>query len=176
LTQKIARQPMLSVSAPPTIGPRPRLSPSTPPNTPIARDRSRGSVNTLVMMDIATGLSIEPPTACTIRNATSQPSPGATLHSNEPTVKTTSPMRKTRLRPSRSAVEPDRISSPASTMVYASSTHCRPATPPPNSCAMDGSATLTIVMSIPTISRLEQQIARTRCRRRWLSSVTGTPR
>jgi hypothetical protein len=32
-------------------------------------------VKVLVMIDIAIGLSIDPPTACSIRNATSQPSP-----------------------------------------------------------------------------------------------------
>ena len=49
------------------------LMPTTPPHTPMARARSRGSVKVLVMIDIATGLSIEPPTACTMRNAISQP-------------------------------------------------------------------------------------------------------
>jgi hypothetical protein len=117
LTQKIDRQPTASVSAPPTIGPTPRLSPTTPPQTPIARDRSLGSVKTLVMIDIATGFSIDPPTACTIRKATSQPSPGAKLHSNEPAVNTTSPVWNVRLRPRRSAVDPDRISRLAITTV-----------------------------------------------------------
>jgi hypothetical protein len=39
------------------------------------------------MIDTATGLSIEPPTACRTRNAISQPRPGASEHSAEPTVK-----------------------------------------------------------------------------------------
>jgi hypothetical protein len=39
------------------------LSPNTPPYTPMARARSPGSVKVLVMIDIATGLSIDPPTA-----------------------------------------------------------------------------------------------------------------
>ena len=58
--------------------------PTTAPHTPIARARSRGSVNTLVMIDIATGLSIEPPIPCSARAAISQPSVGARLHSSEP--------------------------------------------------------------------------------------------
>ena len=58
---------------------------------PIARARSRGSVNMLVMIDIATGFSIEPPTACTIRNAISQPRLGARLHSSDPMAKTDQP-------------------------------------------------------------------------------------
>ena len=71
---------------PPTTGPSPRLMPTTPLHTPMARARTRGSVKTLVMMDIATGLSMEAPTACTIRKAISQPSPGARLQSREPAV------------------------------------------------------------------------------------------
>ena len=47
--------------------------------TPIAGARSRGSVKTLVMIDIATGLSIEPPSACSIRKAISHPTEGARL-------------------------------------------------------------------------------------------------
>jgi hypothetical protein len=93
------------------------LSPTTPPQTPIARARSRGSVNVLVMMDMATGLSMEPPTAWTIRKTISQPRLGATLHSREPTVNRASPAWKVRRRPTRSAVDPDRISRLASTNV-----------------------------------------------------------
>ena len=59
------------------------LIPITPPQMPMARARSARSVNVLVMMDIATGLSMDPPTACTIRNAISQPSDGARLHSRD---------------------------------------------------------------------------------------------
>ena len=46
------------------------------------------SVKVLVMIDIATGFSMEPPTAWSIRKTTSQPSPGAMLHSSEPAEKT----------------------------------------------------------------------------------------
>ena len=93
------------------------LRPTTPPQTPIARARSFGSMNVLVMMDIATGFSIEPPTAWTIRNATSQPRPGATLHSSEPSEKIARPVWKVRRLPIRSAVEPASISRLASTSV-----------------------------------------------------------
>ena len=69
------------------------------------------------MIDIATGLSIEPPTACSARKATSQPSEGATEHSAEARVNSTRPTWKTRRRPSRSAVDPDSISRLAITSV-----------------------------------------------------------
>ncbi|GGX60505.1 hypothetical protein GCM10010510_00940 [Streptomyces anandii JCM 4720] len=91
--------------------------PTTAPQTPIARARSRGSVKVLVMIDMATGLSIEPPTACTMRKTTSSSRLGAREHSSDPRPKTTSPAMNTRLRPMRSAVEPASISSEASTRV-----------------------------------------------------------
>ena len=63
-----------------------------------------------MMMDIATGFSIEPPTACTMRKMMSVFVSGATLHSNEPAVKMTSPVMKTRLRPIRSPIDADSMS------------------------------------------------------------------
>jgi hypothetical protein len=72
-------------------------------------------VNVLVTIAIATGLSIDPPTACSARNAISQPSPGARLQASEPSVNTASPTWKTRRRPTRSAVDPESISRPAIT-------------------------------------------------------------
>lgn len=117
LTQKIERQPTDSTSRPPTSGPAAMDMPTTAPQTPIARARSRGSVKVLVMIDMATGLSMEPPTAWIIRKTTREDRSGASEHSSEPRVKTTRPVMKTRLRPIRSAVEPASISSAASTRV-----------------------------------------------------------
>ena len=138
--------------------------------TPMARARSRRSVNVLVMIDIATGLSMDPPMAWTIRKTISQPRPGARLHSSEPTVKTLRPAWKVLRRPMRSAVAPENISRLASTSVYASMIHCRPDTDECSSRPIDGSATFTIVLSRPTMNRLMQQMARTSIRRRGLSS------
>ena len=145
------------------------LRPNTPPHTPIARARSRRSVNVFVMIDIATGLSMDPPTAWTIRKAISQPRPGARLHSSEPAVNTPRPVWKVLRRPTRSAVAPENISRLASTTVYASIVHCRPDTDECSSRPIDGSATFTIVLSRPTMNRLMQQIARTSIRRWRLS-------
>ncbi len=77
---------------------------------------------------------------------------------------------KTRLRPMRSAVEPASISSAASTSVYASTAHCSPDVLACRSRWMEGRATLRIVLSILTISRLMQQMASTSMRRRRVSS------
>ncbi len=106
LIQKTERQPIPSTSTPPRTGPRDMLTPMTAPQTPMAFARSRRSRNVLVMMDIATGLSMEPPTACSARNAMSAPVVGAALHSNEPRPNRMSPVWNTRRRPIRSAVDP----------------------------------------------------------------------
>jgi hypothetical protein len=47
LIQNTDRQPNPSTSTPPSSGPTSMLSPTTPPHTPIARARARGSVNVL---------------------------------------------------------------------------------------------------------------------------------
>ena len=52
----------METSAPPTIGPSAIEMPNTAPQMPTACARSRGSVKVLVMIDIATGFSIEAPT------------------------------------------------------------------------------------------------------------------
>src|SRR5215813_4692208 len=80
-TQKMPRHPVVATSTPPSTGPSAMLRPNTAPHTPSALARSRSSVNVFAMMDKATGLSIDPPMACTARNAISQPRPGARLHS-----------------------------------------------------------------------------------------------
>ena len=93
------------------------LSPNTAPQIPIARARSLGSSNVLRMIDMATGLSIEPPTACSTRAAISSPSEGASPQSSEPSENTTRPIWNTNRLPIRSAVEPASMSRLASTSV-----------------------------------------------------------
>ncbi len=160
------RQPTESTSSPPISGPTAMEMPTTAPQTPMARARSRGAVKVLVMIDMATGLSIEPPTAWTIRKAISHSRVGASEQSSEPAVKTTRPAAKTLRRPIRSAVEPASISSEARTSVYASIVHCIPATEASSSRRIEGRATLRTVTSRLTMSRLMQQIARTSSLRR----------
>ncbi len=84
LIQKIDRHPTEDTSAPPITGPSAMDTPTTAPHTPIAWARSRGLVKVLVMIDMATGLSIDPPTAWTMRKTMSSARLGARLHSNEP--------------------------------------------------------------------------------------------
>jgi hypothetical protein len=74
-------------------------------------------VNVFVMIDIATGFIIEAPMAWSTRNATSASTLGARLHSSEAAENTESPATKVRLRPSRSAIEPENMSRLAITTV-----------------------------------------------------------
>lgn len=83
----------------------------------MALARSAGAVKTLVMFDMATGLSIDPPTAWTILVTMSNSRFGARLHSREPTVNEASPSWNVRRRPIRSAVEPEAINSAANVSV-----------------------------------------------------------
>ena len=69
------------------------------------------------MMDIATGFSMEPPTAWSMRKTTRNARLGAKLQSRDAVANSVSPMTKVRRRPSRSAVEPDSMSRLASTRV-----------------------------------------------------------
>src|ERR1700729_1019992 len=127
-TQNTPRQPTESTRAPPMTGPAAIDTPNDDPPNPIDIGRSYGSVNVLVMIDIAPGLSIDPPTACTARNATRAPRLGARLQASEPIVNTARPIWKIIRRPTRSATDPDSISREAITSRYASTVHCRPET------------------------------------------------
>ena len=117
LIQKIDRQPTEVTSSPPTTGPSAIDTPTTAAQTPMAWARSRGMVKVLVMIDMATGFSIDPPTAWTMRKMMSGVRLGARLQSSEPAAKVSSPMTKVRRRPRRSAVEPESMSRLASTRV-----------------------------------------------------------
>ena len=117
LTQKILRQPTALVSIPPRTGPSAMLTPNMLIQIPIAQSRSARPLKTLEIIDTATGLSMDPPIACNIRNAISHPRSGAMEHSAELTVNTVSPVWKIRRRPKRSAVAPPSITKLARTIV-----------------------------------------------------------
>jgi hypothetical protein len=85
---------------------------------------------------------------------------GARLHRREPTLNTARPIWKTRRRPKRSAIDPESIKKLATTTVYPSTAHARPATLAWRSRRIAGSATFTIVRSIVTRKSDRQQIAR----------------
>ena len=117
LIQKIDRHPTEVTRTPPTTGPSAMDTPTTAAQIPTAWARSRGMVKVFVMIDIATGFSIDPPTAWTMRKTMRKPRLGARLQSREPAAKVKSPMTNVRRRPRRSAVEPEIMSRLASTSV-----------------------------------------------------------
>ena len=117
LIQKMDRHPSPVTRTPPITGPNAILTPTTAAQTPMACARSRASVKVLVMIDMATGLSIDAPTPWTMRKTTSVPRLGARLHSRDPVAKVARPTRNVRFRPNRSAVEPESISRLARTKV-----------------------------------------------------------
>src|SRR6185437_941955 len=93
------------------------------------------------------GTSSAAPAPWTSRAPTRTGIDGASPQAAEASAKVTRPARKTSRPPSRSASAPPASSSPANDSVYASTTHCRPATPPCSSRPIDGSATLTTITS-----------------------------
>ncbi len=84
LIQKIDRHPTEVTSTPPTPGPAPWTPRPRRPRPRWPGPARGGSVNVLVMIDMATGLSIDPPTAWTMRKTMSSVRLGARLHSSEP--------------------------------------------------------------------------------------------
>ena len=111
---------------------------------------------------------------CIRRAPISRSMVGARLHSSDPRAKIVRPTWNTRRRPNRSPAAPESISSDASTRVYTSTTHCSCGVVADMSLRMDGNATLTMVASIDTISRLRQHETRMMTLRRGFGSVRST--
>ena len=114
-------------------------------------------MNVLVMIDIATGFSIEPPTAWSTRNATSSSTLGARLHSSDATENTRQagdegalapePVRR-RAGEHQQARHHDRVGVDRPLQPRDAGVQLRP---------IDGSATFTAVMSSPTMKRLSSR-------------------
>ncbi len=101
-SQKIACQPKLSTSSPPTSGPAANASPMTAPHVPIARARAEPS-NSCTSSASEAGKSIAAPSPCSARAAISSPDDHASAHSADAVLNTISPSTNSRLRPNRSA-------------------------------------------------------------------------
>jgi hypothetical protein len=112
LIQKIHSQDMRSVSTPPRRTPAAAPNPPTAPQTPSAMLRSRPSANVAVRRARAAGETAAAPRPCRPRNRISETSLQAKPQRSEPTVNTTSPSAKTRLRPKRSPSLPPRSRKP----------------------------------------------------------------
>ena len=143
---KINRQSPICTSQPPTKGPTAEATPVRPDHAPIARARS-SSRKLACKIARLPGVSMAPPTPCTMRPATNSPSVGANVHSAEARANTATPTMNRRTRPYRSDNEPlSRIKDESVTM-YPLTIHCMPDSPVPRSSWMAGSATVTTVES-----------------------------
>ncbi len=137
----------MATSAPPSTGPSATPAEPIPPHTPRARARARGSGYWCTIRASEQGSSADAPRPWTARAAISTLSAGAAAQAAEPTANVARPSTNTFLAPMRSAAEPAVSMIEARARVYASMTHCSPASEPPISRWMAGSATLTIVTS-----------------------------
>ena len=142
LIRKIHRQ-LAVTSSPPIVGPSvaATAAPAVQRPTAAAR-RSGGNSPTTRPSDV--GIMSAAPTAWTTRAATSHHGPGAAAQRADAATKTPRPVRKTRLRPRRSARRPAGTSNAAKTIAYPLRTHDRPEIPAEEkSSSIAGKAMLT---------------------------------
>ena len=105
LTKKIHRQDRPLVSTPPSTGPMAVAMPVVAPKMPKAVPRSRPR-KALASRARPVANTAAPPMPWKARARVSCSTVWAAPHAVDPTVKTTSPMTKTRRRPKRSASDP----------------------------------------------------------------------
>ena len=116
LMRKMARQPNASTISAPTDGPAAAARPPIAPHTPMAIwRRATGKAGSSRAMPA--GNCIEPPMDCRTRAPTSIGALTAMPAISEPAPKTVRPMRKMRLRPTRSASQPETSRSEATPML-----------------------------------------------------------
>src|SRR4051794_8851984 len=164
LMKKIARQLTYSVSQPPSSGPSARAIADTPAHVPIARPRSAGG-NVLVMIDSVPGIISAAPRPWTARDATSQPSEGAKPIVALAAAKTTTPIRKTLRRPKMSPSRPPVTRKTAKASEYALIVHSSDDSEASKLRWIDGSATLTTVLSSITMNSAKHMAASVHQRR-----------
>ena len=152
LTKKIQGHDRSCVRAPPRIRPIAEPPIAIAAQTPSAFARSAPSSNVVEMIASAAGEMNAAPRPCSARQPISIPEDCARPLSSDATVKTTSPNRNRRLRPSRSPARPPSSRKPPNTSVYALMIHCRLASESPRSFWIDGSATFTTVASSTTMN------------------------
>ena len=144
------------VSAPPTISPTALPPIAIAAHTPRAFARSAPSANVVVTIASAAGEMNAAPSPCSAREPISIPELDESPSRSDAAVNTTSPKRKSRLRPSRSPARPPSRRKPPKTSVYALTIHWRFASERPRSFWIDGSATFTTVASRMTMNWAKQ--------------------
>ena len=145
---------------PPTSTPMLPPPAFTKPKKPIAFARSPGSVKSLMISASATAETTAPPTPCTARATTSAPWDWARPHTDEASVNSVIPPRKSRRWPNRSPSRPPSSRNPPKVIMYALTTHASDACENPRSSRIEGSATFTIVTSSTIIRSPRQRTAR----------------
>lgn len=137
--QKMARQPSVWVSRPPTSGPAALPSPAMPYANPIAWP-ARAAGKALVSTLTDTGKISAAPRPCTARSAITAPADGATAHNAEATPNIAMPTSSMRLRPKMSPILPAGTMNAPSVSMYTLMTHCRSVAVLPRSCDIRGNA------------------------------------
>ncbi len=99
------------------MGPMPTPSADTPAQMPMALARSRGFVNTLVMIERVAGMMNAAPMPMSERVKISVVAESAIADMSEPSPKTARPIARKRYRPNRSPRLPAVSSRPAKTRV-----------------------------------------------------------
>ena len=113
LMKKIHCQPGPSTSRPPISQAAVAPIPPREPQMPRALLRSGPSSNVVMMIESAVGVMIAAPTPWNARAPISADGDQASPQRSDAPVKTTTPIMKTRRRPSRSAARPPSRSRPA---------------------------------------------------------------
>ncbi len=154
LTRNTEPQKKWESRKPPAIGPRPTPSADTPAHTPIALERSAGSVKTLEMMLRVAGMISAPPIPMNARVAISTPADPDSALASDPVPKITRPAVSALYRPNRSPSDPAVSSRPAKTRVYESTIHCSELVDACRTRPRVGIATFRMVLSRPITIRL----------------------
>ena len=115
--KKIHGQESSWVSAPPTINPTAEPPMAIAAQTPSAFARSAPSSKVVVMIASAAGEMNAAPRPCRAREPISMPEVCERPSSSDAIVNTTSPNKKSRLRPSRSPARPPSSRKPPNTSV-----------------------------------------------------------
>ncbi len=152
LSRNAQRQLNSPVSSPPISAPAVNPPESSAPLRPSARARSGPSGNTVVSRESAAGVAIAAANPCSTRAVSSVPGRSATPPSSDAAVSSTSPARKSRRRPNRSATRPKSRVKPAAGSANAVPIQARSSRAKPSPAPIAGSATLRMEKSTASMN------------------------
>ena len=158
---KMARQPNAADNCPATTGPSTSPMPKLVPSRLNARTRASSS-NSWASAAAPPAKMAAPPSPCRPRSRSKTRMSGAAVNPPEASRKTAMPIRKTRLRPWRSAIAPAAISALPKASMNAFVTQARAEGAAPKASAMLPSATAGPVNVMGIVPEAMQTAARTR--------------